>query len=187
MPILINSNAILKKRSSDGKPFSASHSHYYSDQPVPQMCSVTAARVWLDQVITRVNLIACARQTGKVWFCPQHPFRAVRLPTWPQLWWLDVSTPRQFTSPFWQKICPAIEESFVWVRELNPSVNLFMLTSARGLCDQERGDEGGEGSKTSSSSVIVRVRCTDLAACETEAVIKSIHISRQLTQQLDDF
>lgn len=69
----------------------------------------------------------------------------------------------------------------MWVRELNPSVNLFMLTSARGLCDQERGDEGGEGSKTSSSSVIVRVHCTDLAACETEAVIKSIHILRQLT------
>lgn len=75
----------------------------------------------------------------------------------------------------------------MWVRELNLSVNLCMLTSTRGLCDQERGDEGGGGSKTSSSSVIVRVCCTDLAACETEAVIKSIHISRQLTQQLDDF
>lgn len=67
------------------------------------------------------------------------------------------------------------------VRELNLFVNLFMVTSTRGLCDQERGDEGGEGSKTSSSSVIARVRRIDLAACETEAVIKSIHLSRQLT------
>lgn len=139
--------------------------------------TVTTACGLLSQVTVWVDLTACGHQTGEVWLCPPHPFPKSCCSPCPSFGGrtlpLRGNSPRQFGKRLilkkkWRALCG--------VSKSNPSVKTVWQApeEPRG---QGTGNEKGEGDKSSSLSEVTKEHDIDLAACDTEALIKPIYPS----------
>lgn len=140
-------------------------------------CRVTTACVLLYQVTAWVDLTACSHQTEEVWLCSSIGFQKSCCSPCPSFGGRMLpprgNSPRQFGK---RLILKKKRRALCGLSKSNP----FMKQPdkhQRNCVAREEGIKKEKAASPRSFSEIVRVHYIDLAACETEALVKPIHPS----------